>query len=68
MKYRRDIYHKKMLCKFGRRPPSAGLTPLAARSCGVAARRADFAIAKSGLIKINVKDVFYALVFALKDY
>ncbi len=50
MKYRRDIHHEKMLCEFCRRPPSAGLIPLAATNCSVAARRADFAIAKSGLI------------------
>jgi len=40
---------KKEHCKFYRRPPAAGLTPPAAESCGVAARRADFIIAKSEL-------------------
>ncbi len=47
---------EKLQCKFCRRPPMAGLTPPAATSCGVAARRADFAIAKSGIKKITAEN------------
>ncbi len=46
IKNHKDSQQKKMSCKSPSAPLSAGL---AAKSCGVAARRADFAIAKSGL-------------------
>ncbi len=56
---------KKFQCKFFRRPPTAELTPPAATSCGVAARRADFAIAKSGLKAGNIFIFFSGLSFSL---
>lgn len=43
-----------MLCEFGRRPPLAPPPAGLAYICGVAVRRADFAIVKSGLIHVCV--------------
>ncbi len=41
----------------------AGLTPLSATSCGVADRRADFAIAKSGFKEAAMKAFLVGLIF-----
>ncbi len=64
-KFCRISRKKKIQCKFCRRPPAAPPTagPTATR-CGVAARRADLAIAKSGL-KIKRKEGFSIIEAAI---
>ena len=56
---------RKMLCKICLRPPMAGLTPLGTTCCAVAALRADFAIAKSGLKRIGLIIILAAYIIPL---